>query len=126
MAPDNSLMLDLLSDWKSRFDEKIFDNVIACRWVLYKVIAHIFISHYYNWLNISKNLSEIKELDWNLYFEYEEIPAYIVRYFDSNEPYIEFHWSGNYKEIKSIPKVKIDMESKQVEEMMLSESYKRK
>ncbi len=126
IAPDNSLMLDLLSDWKSRFGEKIFDNVIACRWVLYKVIAHIFISHYHNWLNISKNLSEINELDWNLYFEYEEIPAYIVRYFNSNEPYIEFHWSGNYKEIKSIPKVKIDVESKQIEEMMLISKRKKR
>ena len=46
---------------------------------------------FYNWLNISKNLSEINELDWNLYFEYDEIPAYIVRYFDSNEPYIIFY-----------------------------------
>lgn len=57
----------------------------------YTKLMHIFINHY-NWLNISKNLSDINELDWNLYFEYEEIPAYIASYFDSNEPYIEVHW----------------------------------
>lgn len=100
----NTLLQDLFNDWRKRFKNDILSNIVSCRWVLFKILSHIFLNHYYDWLDVSYKLAEINAFDWNLSLEKEDIPPYALEYYESEKKHLKFHWLSRNKE-HSMPKI---------------------